>query len=548
MTSIFQFVKEGNKDEVQKLLRENTKEVLLLKDSYWQTPLHIASFEGFIDIVTLLIKKGSKIDQKDKNGWTPLHCAASAGHFKVCEILLLKDITLASIAANDGTTAFHYLVRKWDSNISPKILSSIVKNEPNIINITAHNLETPLHHACLKSCEESIKFLLENKADTNKRSRNGETCLSFAIRAGYKSVIKLLLENNSSDEESFKLAYQLATELEMHDIQSMIEEHQQYQRIRPNATKPYKKGYLNKFHGKLKGWKKVWVTLDGLFYRVYLSETDPTPLREIPLKDIESLSYEDQPNYPNCIVITLKENPQKFLFSADDKISMAKWILAIDGLKYKYFNSCINQFAKKVLLHNVYKENYKGGFIKSSFDEEWMYSSDGILQCTEAAWNTENGGASSVTYLWDGQQLVPQNGSFSLGWGKFNGFLFEWRLGDVGHEKATKFKEYYWEEFEKEYLTDEDSLAWKWTRHFLTLKTGTGEWIVEGEVPEPVVFFLSLLRYSRLDALKNNSNNSNSATAGAGAGSSTSNINDSTCNSNHPPKPTIEHTSSSVSS
>ncbi|KYQ88352.1 hypothetical protein DLAC_11052 [Tieghemostelium lacteum] len=539
MTSIFQYVKEGNKEEVTRLLKENTKEILFIKDSFEQTPLHVACFEGYTDVVSLLVKKGSKIEQKDRNGWTPLHCAASAGHFKCCEVLISKDVSLALIPANDLTTPFHYLVRRWDPVISPKLLAIIIKHDPTVVNITGHNQETPLHHACLKNCEESIAFLLQHNSNINLRSKNGETCLSFAIRAGYKGAIKLLLEHGS-DAESYKLAHQLSTELQMHDIQSMLEENQQSLKIRTNVSRVYKKGYLNRVSGKQKSIKKQWVILDGIRIRLYNSETDPdqSPLTEVVLKDIESITLDEQSTHPHTFVILLKENSNsllnfsgtgsigsssgssasnhKLIFSCDDRLTMAKWILAIDGLKFRCYNSCLNQFLKRVLLHNLYKENHKGGFIKSSFDEEWSYSSDGILQCTEANWNQENGGASNIVYLWDGQRLLPQNGSFSLGWGKWNGFIFEWRLGDVANDKSPKVLEYYWEESEREYLTEDDSQSWKWTRHFLTLKTGTGEWIVEGEIPEPVVFFLSLLRYSRLNhcnninqATVNNNNNNN---------------------------------------
>ncbi|KAM9988224.1 hypothetical protein ACTFIZ_003581 [Dictyostelium cf. discoideum] len=521
MTSIFQFVKEGNKEEVSRLLKENTKEILFLKDSIGQTPLHVACFEGFIDIVNLLIKKGAKLDTRDKNGWTPLHCSASAGHFKVCEALIMKEIGLASIEGSDSTTPFHYLVRRWDSIISPKILTMIIKNEPNIVNALGHNSETPLHHACLKNCEESISFLLTHKADINKRSKNGETCLSFAIRAGYKGVIKLLLEHGA-DADSYKVAYRLSMELGMHDIQNMVEESQQSLKIRSNTLKDYKKGLINRSNGKNKGWKKVWLVLNGQNLKSYQSELEiDTALYEIQLKDIETITTEEQPNNPFSFIISTKDG-FKTIFSTDDKLSMAKWILAIDGLKTRCFNSCINQFLKKVLLHSVYKESYKGGFIKSSFDEEWMYSSDGILECSESSWN-KGGASNNMTYLWDGQQLVPQNGSHSFGWGRFNGFIFEWRVGDFCLDKTTqKTKEYYWEEIEREYITEDIQQCWKWTRHFLTLKHGVGEWIVEGEVPEPVVFFLSLLRYSRLaeseklkqqitspDINNNNSNNNN---------------------------------------
>eukprot|EP01133_Synstelium_polycarpum_P003668 gene3668-4222_t len=447
MSSIFQFVKEGSKEDVTKLLKENSpRELVALKDVYEQTPLHIACFEGHTDIVSVLIKKGAKIDQKDKNGWTPLHCAASSGHFKACEYLIQKDPQLAKDPANDGSTPFHYLVRRWDPVLSPKILGIIVKNDPSIVNLSANNMETPLHHACLKNCEESIVFLLNHKADVNKRSKNGETCLSFAIRAGYKNVVKMLLEYGV-DEQAYDAAFQIATAQSMEDVRTMVEQCQQYMKVRPDNEKPYKKGYLTKFGGKIKGWKKTWIVLDGLRIRQYNSDLDiDTCLGEIVLKDIESIGIEEtNPNYQFCLSIGLKDNPTKVLLAAEDRITMAKWALAIDGLKFKFFDSCINQFVKY--------------------------------------------------------------GSHCLGWGKFNGFILEWMLGELG-ERGVKLHEYHWEEMEREYLTNDTTMAWKWTRHFLTLKHGAGEWIVEGEVPEPVVFFLCLLRYSRLA----NAANENSTT------------------------------------
>ncbi|EGG23503.1 hypothetical protein DFA_05636 [Cavenderia fasciculata] len=471
----------------------------LLFDSFDQTPLHVACTESNSDIVSVLLKRGAKADMKDKHGWTPLHCSASNGNFKSCEYLIQKDPSLALVCDNHGTSAFHYLVRKWDANISPKILSAIVKHDPTIVNLTANNLETPLHHACLKNCEGSIQFLLSHKADVNRRSINGETCLTFAIRAGYKNVVKILLEHGV-DEQAFEAAYQIAAEQNMEDVKTMVEQQQQFGKIRTSNEKVYKQGYLFKNYGKLKGWRKCWIILDGIKIKMCQSEEEYEQIQgEISLKDIDSISIDELPGYQYCISITSKDNI-KTIFAAEDKVSMAKWALAIDGLKFKFFDSCINQFTKKLLLIYVYKENYKGGIIKSSFEEEWTYSSDGILQCTEAAWCADSGGASSMTYLWDGQHLVPQNGSHSLGWGKFNGFIFEWLLGELG-ERGVKLHEYYWEEMEREYINKDPMIDWKWTRHFLTLKAEGGSYfLVEGDVPEPIVFFLTLLRYSRLNA------------------------------------------------
>jgi hypothetical protein len=49
---------------------------------------------------------------------------------------------------------------------------------------------------------------------------------------------------------------------------------------------------------------------------------------------------------------------------------------------------------------------------------------------------------------------------------------------------------------EREFQTSNPLLAWKWTRHFLACKYGSGEWIMEGEVRALVA--LSTVRQPRL--------------------------------------------------
>ena len=51
------------------------------------TALHIASCEGHVDIVELLLAAGASVDQEDaKDGWTALHYASSYGHVDIVEL------------------------------------------------------------------------------------------------------------------------------------------------------------------------------------------------------------------------------------------------------------------------------------------------------------------------------------------------------------------------------------------------------------------------------------------------------------------------------
>eukprot|EP00005_Dracoamoeba_jomungandri_P011734 CAMPEP_0174270020 /NCGR_PEP_ID=MMETSP0439-20130205/43021_1 /TAXON_ID=0 /ORGANISM="Stereomyxa ramosa, Strain Chinc5" /LENGTH=65 /DNA_ID=CAMNT_0015359095 /DNA_START=33 /DNA_END=227 /DNA_ORIENTATION=- len=60
----------------------------------------------------------------------------------------------------------------------------------------------------------------------------------------------------------------------------------------------------------------------------------------------------------------------------------------------------------------------KGGFIKSSYDEEWEYSPKGILTCHNKILGK------NVKYYWDGETLKPRTSDpeiKALGYGKWNG-------------------------------------------------------------------------------------------------------------------------------
>ena len=61
-------------------------------DSHKKTPLYVAAYHGRTDIVDLLIQNGADIDHTDKNGKTPLYIAVLNGHLTIAEKLLLAGI------------------------------------------------------------------------------------------------------------------------------------------------------------------------------------------------------------------------------------------------------------------------------------------------------------------------------------------------------------------------------------------------------------------------------------------------------------------------
>ena len=90
----------------------------------------------------------------------------------------------------------------------------------------------------------------------------------------------------------------------------------------------------------------------------------------------------------------------------------------------------------------MYKDGYRGGVIKSSFDEEWQYHPNGTVSPIQIQPVEEVGvgahiPASSramdekellkVSYSWDGEIFAPKNdSSLSFGAGQWSGVFMGW--------------------------------------------------------------------------------------------------------------------------
>ena len=68
------------------------------------------------------------------------------------------------------------------------------------INVENNDGESPLHQAALVGCMVAIKWLLQSKAEIDKKTKFGETPLHFACRSGQKEIVVLLLEAGADIE------------------------------------------------------------------------------------------------------------------------------------------------------------------------------------------------------------------------------------------------------------------------------------------------------------------------------------------------------------
>ncbi|UJR31398.1 hypothetical protein I4U23_018892 [Adineta vaga] len=184
-------------------------------DGYY--PIHYASRDGLVNVLTTLIKHGAEINKKtnqrqsslhfaaqygryntcrqlldtsgfkrilnepDQLGQTPLHLCCQNGHTRVVQLLLHKGAQFTK--SFDGDTPLHDAA----SNGHVSTMHTIIQAQAHLINSVNRLGMTPLHCAAAAGHVECIDLLLSKSAEfiTNV---DGETFFDLAIMKKQKDV------------------------------------------------------------------------------------------------------------------------------------------------------------------------------------------------------------------------------------------------------------------------------------------------------------------------------------------------------------------------
>ncbi len=201
----------GLLDIVQLLLKANAN----TDDDSW-CALSIACAGGFLDIVKALLEAGANPSatetteeglQGEYGGWPPLTIATFNQHSEIVQLLLEHKADIESTTPS-GSTPLHLAIKQGEIEIA-KLLFPY---EPDV-NAKGRYEMSPLHMAFFDpfetGCEleepyltEIVKLLLSNKANIEARDELGFTPLHLAAKcaAGYKETDGSPLENAGTDE------------------------------------------------------------------------------------------------------------------------------------------------------------------------------------------------------------------------------------------------------------------------------------------------------------------------------------------------------------
>jgi ankyrin repeat protein len=91
---IIRYIAINNLEAVQDALTRNPSLIRAI-DIDGSTPLHVAAYRGYPEMVDLLISAGAEIDSLDKRGWTPLARAVLSGGGKQNRRLIVHALLAA---------------------------------------------------------------------------------------------------------------------------------------------------------------------------------------------------------------------------------------------------------------------------------------------------------------------------------------------------------------------------------------------------------------------------------------------------------------------
>lgn len=102
-------VRDDDRELVSKTLEagEDVKQV----NAYLRTPLHKAAYySGAPEVLLSLLERGADVNARDKGNWTPLHLATRNGHLEAVSILIEAGAELDVQDSKHGWTPLHLAV------------------------------------------------------------------------------------------------------------------------------------------------------------------------------------------------------------------------------------------------------------------------------------------------------------------------------------------------------------------------------------------------------------------------------------------------------
>ncbi|RLV95043.1 hypothetical protein DV515_00012924 [Chloebia gouldiae] len=189
-----------------------------------RTALQIASYQGHLEVVKMLLQAHANVDLRDDEGDTALHYAAFGNQAEVARVLLAKGAS-ADLLNNAKCTALYVAVSQGFTEVVRALC------ELNCdVNLPDSQGDTPLHYAITLDYKVVIEILTEvPNIDFTVQNCQGFNLLHYSALKGNKLAIKKILARarqlvDSKKEDGFTALHLAALNNHMEVAEILIKE------------------------------------------------------------------------------------------------------------------------------------------------------------------------------------------------------------------------------------------------------------------------------------------------------------------------------------
>ncbi len=171
-------------------------------EDFSSTVLFIAcSFEGYEEIVSLLLSRGADVNFKGKDGRTPLMWAAG-NSLKTTQLLIDAGADVKAKAEDGMNAVIQATFGILSGKVTIEVLGLLISKGANINStLTGKNASgwTALLFATVNGDKNLVEYLILKGANVNHTSDEGQTALALARQEKYKDIVTLLKKHGALD-------------------------------------------------------------------------------------------------------------------------------------------------------------------------------------------------------------------------------------------------------------------------------------------------------------------------------------------------------------
>jgi ankyrin repeat protein len=151
-----------------------------------ETPLHVSSRHGHVEIARVLLDHGADTEARDDDGHSPLDLVVLGGHVELAQVLLEHGAD-ANAQGNLRWTSLY-----WASYRGKPAVAQVLLSHGADVTVQCEDKRTPLH---LAGEEEVARLLLEHGADANALDIKNRMPLHCVSELGRVGAARVLLEH-----------------------------------------------------------------------------------------------------------------------------------------------------------------------------------------------------------------------------------------------------------------------------------------------------------------------------------------------------------------